>query len=265
MKLVAKMLGIVVIGGALSTAACGNKDNAEGAPAVAVENAASTVNAEEAKPEAKADEAQADEAATATADEAKADEAKGGSTYDEADCPFDEEKGEAAGGCAHEHMAKADDHGHAAKAAGDEHMGCGGHEKIVDAAPDESGDTHFGAAFSLPEAKPLAKVVADAGEEGGDVVQVSGTIHQVCQTAGCWMVVKDGDAEARVVMKGHAFTVPKDSKGKPTLVEGTLKVRTFTEAQAKHLAEDAGKDPSTVTGPTKEYVVTASAITIKKG
>ncbi|TNF29902.1 MAG: DUF4920 domain-containing protein [Deltaproteobacteria bacterium] len=285
MKLIAKMLGIVVIGGALSTTACGKKDAApaEGAAAVAVENAPATAKVDEAKAdevkvdeakadEVKIDEAKADEAPVATA---QADEAPAAKADGEADCPFHEEKGEAAGGCGHEEVAKAEGgcehaegaegcgHEKVAAAGGHEEMGCDHAAMAAADAPKAEGETHFGDAFTLTEAKPLASVIAANGDGSSDVVQVSGTIHQVCQAAGCWMVVKDGDAEARVVMKGHAFTVPKDAKGKPTVVEGTMKVRTFTEAQAKHLAQDAGKDPSTVTGETKEYVFTASAITIK--
>jgi hypothetical protein len=249
-KLIAKLLGIVVIGGALTASACdkGTAPAPEGASAVAVEGAAVTDNAAEvaAAPGevavAAGEVAAGGEAAAAhvgcdhgakgeagCAGEAGCDHAaKAGAG--EADCPFHEGKGEV--GC-----------DHAAKAG--------------------AGEAHFGDAFTLTEAKPLAAVVAGSADGADAVVQVSGTIHEVCQKKGCWMVVRDGEAEARVVMKGYAFTVPKDAKGKPTVIEGTLKVRTFTEAQAKHLAEDAGKDPATVTGEAKEYVVTASAITIK--
>ena len=73
------------------------------------------------------------------------------------------------------------------------------------------------------------------------------------------MVLRDGEAEARVLMKGH-FAVPIDSKGKEAVVEGTLKSRVFTEKQAKHIAEDGGKDPAQVTGERTEYVLTATGV-----
>ncbi|PKN53807.1 MAG: hypothetical protein CVU56_29910 [Deltaproteobacteria bacterium HGW-Deltaproteobacteria-14] len=297
-KLIAKLLGIVVIGGALTASACdkGTAPAPEGASAVAVEGAAVTDNAAEvaAAPGevavAAGEVAAGGEAAAAhvgcdhgakgeagCAGEAGCDHAaKAGAG--EADCPFHEGKGEVGCDCPF-HEGKGEvGCDHAAKAGAGEadcpfheekgEGGCGHHLAAAPAAGEAvaaatAGEAHFGDAFTLTEAKPLAAVVAGSADGADAVVQVSGTIHEVCQKKGCWMVVRDGEAEARVVMKGYAFTVPKDAKGKPTVIEGTLKVRTFTEAQAKHLAEDAGKDPATVTGEAKEYVVTASAITIK--
>ena len=94
-------------------------------------------------------------------------------------------------------------------------------------------------------------------------MQVTGTIAKVCKKKGCWMVLKDGAVEARVLMKDYGFTVPLDCDGKTAAVEGTLKTRTFTEGQVKHLAEDGGEDPSKVSGTRTEYVITASGIRIQ--
>jgi hypothetical protein len=121
---------------------------------------------------------------------------------------------------------------------------------------------HFGAVFALKEPKPLSQALASA-KDLKDPVQVSGEVESVCQKKGCWLVVKDGEAQARILMKDHSFTVPMDIKGKPVIVEGTLETRTFNEAQTKHLAKDAGKDPATVSGETNEYVLTATAVQLK--
>ncbi len=129
-----------------------------------------------------------------------------------------------------------------------------------DAAPDNGATGHFGAPFTLASSQPLAKAVG--GELGEAPVQVSGTVESVCQKMGCWMVVKDGDAEARIMMKDHSFTVPKDCKGKPAIVEGTLATKTFNEKQVKHLAKDGGEDPGAVSGERKEFVLTATGISI---
>ncbi|MBA3545467.1 MAG: DUF4920 domain-containing protein [Nannocystis sp.] len=122
---------------------------------------------------------------------------------------------------------------------------------------------HYGAAFALKEAKPLGQVLASAKDGLKDPVQVSGEVESVCQKKGCWLVVKDGEAQARILMKDHAFTVPMDTKGKPVVVEGTLEARTFNEAQVKHLEKDAGKDPAAVAGERTEYVLTATGIELK--
>ena len=129
------------------------------------------------------------------------------------------------------------------------------------AAPTTPG--HFGSVFALKEAKPLSTVLASAKDGLKDPVQVSGQIDSVCQKKGCWLVVKDGEAQARVLMKDHAFTVPMDTKGKPVVVEGTIEARTFNEAQVKHLEKDAGKDPATISGERTEYVLTATAVELK--
>ena len=263
MKLISKTLGIAAIGGLLALGACQkSQPPAEPTPAapVAVQAGAQTAPEATKAPEVAPTPAP-DATPTANSGEGVAAAAVKGSG--EADCPFHEdhaakEAALAAGGepgCAHAEGGE----GGCAHEGGE--AGCA-HAAAAEAAP-AAGEVHFGAPFTVTEAKPLSALVAANPEGGEEVVQVSGTIHEVCQAAGCWMVVRDGEREARVVMKGHAFTVPKDSKGKAALVEGTLKVRTFSEAQAMHLAEDAGKDPATVTGELKEYVVTASAVTIK--
>lgn len=148
-------------------------------------------------------------------------------------------------------------HKEAAEKAGE--AGCGhgehdGHGPAGDASPG-----HFGAAFALGESKPLAEVLASAPS---GAIQVRGEIDSVCQKAGCWMVLKDGEMKARILMKDHGFTVPMDVKGKPAVVEGTLETRTFNEKEVKHLEKDAGGDPSAVAGERKEYVLTASGIQI---
>ncbi len=146
---------------------------------------------------------------------------------------------------------------HKEEEAGCPHGGAG-----HDAPPASTTPGHFGAVFAIKDTKPLAQVLA-SGKEFKDPVQVSGQVDSVCQKKGCWLVVKDGEAQARILMKDHAFTVPMDSKGKPVIIEGTIEARTFNEAQVKHLEKDAGKDPATVSGERTEYVLTATAIELK--
>ena len=158
--------------------------------------------------------------------------------------------------------AKADEEGCIYKdTQKDEEAGCphGGAEHT---APANATPGHFGAVFAIKETRPLSQVLA-AGKEFKDPVQVSGQVDSVCQKKGCWLVVKDGEAQARILMKDHSFTVPMDSKGKPVIVEGTIEARTFNEAQVKHLEKDAGKDPAAVAGERTEYVLTATAVELK--
>ncbi len=122
-------------------------------------------------------------------------------------------------------------------------------------------DGHFGDPFTnKSEPVPLAKAIEAESKDG---ILVSGEVEAVCQKKGCWMVLKDGDVSARVLMKDHGFNVPMDSRGKKVHVEGTLTSRTFTEAQVKHLEKDGGGDPGKVEGERTEHVLTASGVLIQ--
>ena len=156
-------------------------------------------------------------------------------------------------GCIYKDTPKAA-HDHAA----DEAAGCphGDGAGVVDSGV----PGHYGAVFALQQTVPLSQALASVPDDPTKAVQVSGEVDSVCQKKGCWLVVKDGDAMARILMKDHSFTVPMDSKGKPVAVEGTLETRTFNEAQVKHLEKDGGGDPSKVGGERKEYVLTATGI-----
>jgi hypothetical protein len=122
---------------------------------------------------------------------------------------------------------------------------------------------HFGAEFALKDDRSRCPPSSPPPRTRRTPILVSGTVDSVCQKKGCWLVVKDGDAQARILMKDHAFTAPMDCKGKNVVVEGTLEARTFSEAQVKHLEKDAGKDPAAVAGERVEYVLTATGIELK--
>jgi hypothetical protein len=133
-------------------------------------------------------------------------------------------------------------------------------KKTTAAAPAAKEASHYGATFTLVANQPLSKSLKTPADT---MTQVTGSIDKVCKKKGCWMVLKDGEVEARVLMKNYGFTVPVDCDGKVAAVEGTMKTRTFTEGQAKHLAEDGGEDPSKVKGTRTEIVITASGIRIQ--
>lgn len=152
----------------------------------------------------------------------------------------------------------------AANAESDEEEGCvypkdekGKHEHHAVEPSDEPG--HYGSKFALAETKTLAEVLG-AETVTSDAVQVSGTVEKVCQKAGCWMELKDGEKTARILMKDHAFVVPMDKEGEKATVEGTIATRTFNEKQVKHLEKDAGGDPDKVSGERTEYVLTATGV-----
>ncbi len=95
----------------------------------------------------------------------------------------------------------------------------------------------------------------------GKPQRISGEITKVCQKEGCWMVIAEGDQFARVMTK-HNFVFPVDVRGNAT-VYGALDKKEMDLAQAKHMAEDAGKDPKTVTSATHEFRIVASSVVIE--
>lgn len=174
---------------------------------------------------------------TKPADEPEADAAsKDEAASDEAVAAADKDGGE----CLHDEVDDAD---------------CAGTE-----VPEKGAQGHFGEPFALQESKPLGSVIESLASVGDAPVQVSGEVDQVCQKMGCWMVIKDGDHMARVLMKDHKFAVPFDGKGKKAVVEGTIVAKELSEAQVKHIEEDAGRDPNQVEGTRQEYVLTASGV-----
>lgn len=123
----------------------------------------------------------------------------------------------------------------------------------------------FGAPLDgTPAARPLGVVIADESAWEDGEVAVRARVAQVCQRKGCFLIAQDGEHVARVTFRDYGFFVPTDSTGKTVTLVGTLGRRTLDEAQAKHYAEDAGKNPAEVTGPQMEYAIVASSVIIPR-
>ncbi len=109
---------------------------------------------------------------------------------------------------------------------------------------------------------PLAQALINFESNPPELpVLVSGKIAEVCQKKGCWMMLTDEGVGARVRFGDHDFFIPKDSGGK-ALVLGKLSAVELSEADAKHMAKDAGKDPSKVDGPQPEWELIATSVLI---
>src|SRR5690606_2463714 len=74
---------------------------------------------------------------------------------------------------------------------------------------------------------PISVAAADADAYAGVPHRFSGRITEVCQKEGCWMMLEDNGEAARVMMKDHAFAVPKDARGSAE-VHGVLSVKELT-------------------------------------
>ncbi len=124
----------------------------------------------------------------------------------------------------------------------------------------------YGKPFTVSTpATPIAEVLANPEKFEGKTVKLSGTVSQVCQAKGCWFEVAPtaGGRGARIKSVDYSIFVPKDCAGRTAVVEGTFKSTTLSEAQAKHLADDAAKaggKAADVKGPVKEFQVAATAV-----
>ncbi len=106
-----------------------------------------------------------------------------------------------------------------------------------------------------------ALVAAPDTWSGKDVV-VEGTVKEVCQKKGCWHTIATADPSVDVMVKDKEYKIflPKDSAGKKVLVRGSFAVTEMPEDEARHYAEDAGKDPSTIVGPQKRFTLDVSGV-----
>ncbi|MBI3654450.1 MAG: DUF4920 domain-containing protein [Acidobacteria bacterium] len=123
---------------------------------------------------------------------------------------------------------------------------------------------HFGAPFTKAKLVSLADLTAKAESYTGKTVKVKGTIKDVCQREGCWLVLTDGTRELRVSMKDHAFTVPKDAANKTVIVEGIIEKKTISEETARQYAEESAGmiDPHSIKGAQVILTLTATGVRI---
>lgn len=95
-------------------------------------------------------------------------------------------------------------------------------------------------------------------------VVIKSDVTEVCQKKGCFFIATDGERTARVTFKDYGFFIPTDSNGKQATIFGTISKKKLSEDQAKHYAEDAGKDPEKVIGEQYEYSIVATSIILSK-
>lgn len=90
---------------------------------------------------------------------------------------------------------------------------------------------------------------------------ISGEITKICQKEGCWMILAEGDQFARVMTK-HKFFFEDGLRGN-AVVYGKLEKKQMSLEQTQHMAEDAGKDPKSVTEAAAEYRLVATAVVVE--
>lgn len=110
---------------------------------------------------------------------------------------------------------------------------------------------------------PLSEALAHPEAYQGKVVRLEGTVEQVCPRRGCWLLLRDGDARARVTFKDYGFFVPTDCRGKSVRLDAEVTRSTISEELAAHLeSETEGGDPQAVQGPQEIVSVVATGVEI---
>ena len=116
---------------------------------------------------------------------------------------------------------------------------------------------NYGEPMPEGEATPIAAAAADPAAFAGKAAKFTGRITQVCQKKGCWVVLEQDGASARVMAKDHGFAVPMDASG-TAVAYGVLQEEPISEEHARHLVEDDGAAPPAA----KELRIVATAISI---
>lgn len=132
------------------------------------------------------------------------------------------------------------------------------------AVADANGWEHYGAPFALTETVAATTLLADPAPSVGKTVRVEGKVSDVCQKAGCWMVIADGDKLMRIRMKDHSFAVAKDGTGALASIEGEVVAIPVKKEDVEHFASESAKpealpENQAVNGQTYEIVATGVA------
>ena len=102
----------------------------------------------------------------------------------------------------------------------------------------------------LPKGEYLSldDVAAQPERFADKAVLLTGKVDSVCRVKGCWMIIasEKSKANARITFKDYAFFVPKDAKGMKTKMSGVIKMKTLSEGERQHLADDGKVDVSEI-------------------
>lgn len=125
---------------------------------------------------------------------------------------------------------------------------------------------YYGEAFEVPTTPipSVGTVMGDTTRHGADVI-LTGTILDVCQKKGCWIVVSDGTSQMRVTFRDYSFFLPTDSFNRTVVIRGVVTVETIDEETAKHYAEESkGEDPEAIDGPQQVVTMVADGVLVQR-
>ncbi|MDP2304603.1 MAG: DUF4920 domain-containing protein [Pseudomonadota bacterium] len=137
------------------------------------------------------------------------------------------------------------------------------------AAPSAPAEWHvaLGEAFTVTDIVPIDQLVANPTAWDGKDVVAEGVVKEVCQKKGCWHTIATADPAVNVMVKDKDYKIflPKDAGGKKVHIKGTFGVVELPEEEARHYAEDAGRDPSAIVGPQKTFAIDVAGVKFVEG
>ena len=127
---------------------------------------------------------------------------------------------------------------------------------------------NYGAGLSkkkLPSVT-LKALLKDTKKFEKKTIRVKGTIQDVCQKKGCWLLLTSDKKTMRVRFKDYKFFVPTNAKGYVVTLEGSAVATEISEKLAKHYAEESGDKEAAkkIKGPQKTVAFTATGIKLEK-
>ena len=119
---------------------------------------------------------------------------------------------------------------------------------------DESHWKHHLAGVSDGNVVAASAVLSAPEKYAGQRIRVEGPIHSVCEKAGCWLRVGEGDKSIHVSF--DPYSKEKDLIGADgaIVLEGKLEVTETSVDKLKHFAEDAGKSAEEIAKITEPKV-----------
>ena len=113
-----------------------------------------------------------------------------------------------------------------------------GEEPAAEAEP--AGDAYGDPIDDSIELTSLGSIVDEPDRFADRVVRTEGQIARVCQQAGCWMELREGEdgPAVRVPMAGHAFFLPRDSAGRHATMQGRVVIQALAADVREHLESE---------------------------
>lgn len=133
-----------------------------------------------------------------------------------------------------------------------------------EAAEAGSPKVNLGKAPDQAAAVAIDAILAQAASYEGKAVTVRAPVAAVCQKKGCWHKLGTADPNVTVMCKDKEYEVflPMDAGGKTAVVSGIFHTETVSVEEARHYAEDEGKDPASVTAPLTQYSIDVDGVAL---